>query len=135
MDARRVQGAVDRGPRLAGAEHGIRGEERTHVGDAAYPCAISIGRTPTFGGKSQQIEAHLLDFSGDVYDQPMRLEFHRFLRDQNKFDSVEALVEQLWCDVEAVRQEANGPELPGEQAGGFLKGDPETPRQTGRRQD
>ncbi len=91
------------------------GEAR--VGDVTHPCAISIGRTPTFDGQEQQIEAHLLDFSGDVYDQSMRLEFHRFLRGQEKFDSVEALVEQLRRDVAAIRREASGPELPGEPAG------------------
>ena len=91
------------------------GEAR--VGEVTHSCAISIGRTPTFDGQTQQIEAHLLDFSGDVYDQPMRLEFHRFLRGQQKFDSVEALVEQLRRDVAAIRREASGTELPGEPAG------------------
>jgi len=88
-----------------------------HVRDAAHPCAISIGRTPTFGGQRQQIEAHLVDFSENVYDQPMRLEFHRYLREQRKFDSVDDLVEQLRRDVAAIRREANGTKLPGEPAG------------------
>ena len=83
------------------------------VGDSAHPCAISIGQTPTFEGRVRQIEAHLLDFDGDLYDQSMRLEFHRHLRAQLKFESVEALVEQLRRDVAAVRQEASGSTLPG----------------------
>lgn len=75
------------------------------VGDNKYPCAISIGKTPTFDGDDILIEAHLLEFDGDLYGQPIRVEFHRRLRDQQKFDSPESLIKQLKCDVESVRNE------------------------------
>ncbi len=73
-----------------------------------YVAAISIGHTPTFHGTGQRIEAHLLDFDGDLYDQAIRIEFEHRLRDQQAFDSPEALVRQLHRDVEAVRGNVDG---------------------------
>lgn len=75
------------------------------AGKNKYPCAISIGKTPTFDGDDLQIEAHLLNFDGDLYGQPIRVEFHCRLRDQQKFDSPESLKKQLQCDVDSVRNE------------------------------
>ena len=51
------------------------------------PAAISVGWNPTFGeGRPLTVEAHLLDFSGDLYDQRLRLEFRRFLRHELRFE-------------------------------------------------
>lgn len=79
--------------------------------NVSRPCAISIGRTPTFSGDALQIEAHLLDFDGDLYDQPLRLEFHRRLRHQRKFDSADALRAQLLEDIATVRRDAGNDEI------------------------
>jgi riboflavin kinase / FMN adenylyltransferase len=68
-----------------------------------YLSAISIGTTPTFDGLDTRIEAYLLDFDGDLYGMTMRIGFERFLREQRKFSSTEALVDQLQRDVQAVR--------------------------------
>ncbi len=65
--------------------------------------AISIGSAPTFGDVPRQIEAHLLDFDGDLYGEQIRLDFLRFLREQQKFTGVEALKAQLCIDIQAVR--------------------------------
>jgi len=67
----------------------------------AHPSAINLGRRPTFYDHADRslLEAHLLDFDGDLYDQPARVRFVRRLRDELKFDSVEALVEQMGRDV------------------------------------
>jgi len=65
--------------------------------------AISIGTTPTFDGADRRIEAHLLDFDGDLYGKPIRVEFERFIRAQRAFPSADALADQLRRDVEAVR--------------------------------
>ncbi len=65
--------------------------------------AISIGSAPTFGDVSRQIEAHLLDFDGDLYGEKIQLDFLRFLREQQKFPGVDALKAQLRLDVQAVR--------------------------------
>ena len=71
----------------------------------AVPAAISIGKTPTFDGDQLRIEAHLLDFSGDLYDREIRVEFYHHLRDQKKFDSPDSLKKQLHLDIESVRNE------------------------------
>jgi len=76
---------------------------RAVVGAHAYPSAISIGRAPTFGSGKQQIEAHLLDFDADLYGQTIRIEFDRWLRGQRKFESAEALVNQVRRDIDAAR--------------------------------
>ena len=55
---------------------------------------------PTFEtGRGELIEAFLLDFDGDLYGQQLRLEFLARLRGERRFDSVEALVEQMHRDV------------------------------------
>jgi riboflavin kinase/FMN adenylyltransferase len=69
-----------------------------------WAAAINVGPAPTFGTTENRIEAHLIDFSGDVYGESARIEFHKRLRDQQKFDSPEVLAEQLSRDVSAVRE-------------------------------
>lgn len=72
-----------------------------------HPAAISVGRRPTFYGSEGEslVEAHLLDFSGDLYDQPARVTFHRPIRrGQVEFPSVDELITQMRRDVEDVRR-------------------------------
>src|SRR5262249_57486293 len=61
------------------------------------PAAISLGRRPTFYVDAQMslLEAHLLDFDGDLYGQPAKVRFHERLRGEERFESVDALVEQI----------------------------------------
>ncbi len=87
--------------KLVPGEGVYAGSGRT--GDRVYPAAISIGRAPTFSAQQVRVEAHLLDFDGDLYDQRLALTFERRLRGQEKFSSANALVEQLKRDVCAVR--------------------------------
>ncbi len=68
-----------------------------------FMAAINIGNTPTFGGTERRIEAHLLDFDGELLGESVRLELTHRLRDQRAFDSPQGLVRQLQRDVEAVR--------------------------------
>jgi len=75
-------------------------------GDAtAHVAAVSVGRNPTFEGPAAPvtIEAHLLDFTGDLYGRRLRLEMIDWLRDEQKFDSSEALIAQIGADVARVR--------------------------------
>ncbi|MCY4069212.1 MAG: bifunctional riboflavin kinase/FAD synthetase [Acidimicrobiaceae bacterium] len=69
-------------------------------------CAINIGRRPTFYEHAQQslLEAHLLDFSDDLYGCEMRVEFVDFLRSERKFEGIEQLSAQLAVDVENAAQ-------------------------------
>jgi len=70
---------------------------------ATHAAAISIGVKPTFKTASRAIEAHLLDFTGDLYGQQITLRFHRWLRDQQPFPSLDALKTQLGRDIAQVR--------------------------------
>ena len=72
------------------------------------PSAVSIGERPTFNGRQRVVEAHLLDFDGDLYGQRLRLHFVDRLRGQERFDSVAALVEQMKRDVNVARRRLSG---------------------------
>ncbi|HEV2075071.1 MAG TPA: bifunctional riboflavin kinase/FAD synthetase, partial [Thermoleophilaceae bacterium] len=67
--------------------------------------AVSVGVRPTFDtGRGLLVEAHLLDFEGDLYGETLRIAFAERLRGERRFDSTEALVEQMRRDVEEVRR-------------------------------
>jgi riboflavin kinase / FMN adenylyltransferase len=68
----------------------------------ARPAALSLGRRPTFyeDADSSVLEAHLLGFDGELYGEPARVRFVARLRDERRFDSVEALVEQMGRDCD-----------------------------------
>lgn len=70
-----------------------------------FKAAISIGMRPTVAGQNRTIEAFLLDYPGDnLYGQAMTLGLVKRLRDEQKFDSLDALVEQMQHDVALVRE-------------------------------
>jgi riboflavin kinase/FMN adenylyltransferase len=73
------------------------------VAGQAHPAATNIGRRPTFGGHRVVVEAHLLDFDGDLYGKPLRLEFLRRLRGEQRFSGPGELREQIRRDVSRVR--------------------------------
>ena len=68
------------------------------------PAVVNMGRRPTFGGGAPLLEAHLLDFSGDLYGRTVRLEFLARLRDEERFPDAAALLAQIRRDVEAARR-------------------------------
>lgn len=75
------------------------------IGDEKYMAAVNLGTNPTFTPDKQtlNVEAYLLDFNRDIYGEMMRLEFAARLRDEMKYDSVEALIRQIRLDVEQTR--------------------------------
>ena len=79
-----------------------------------WPAAVNIGRRPTFGTPEapegtpfdpalDRLEAHLDGFSGDLYGRTIELEFHRRLRGERKFSSLDSLKQQIVRDVESLR--------------------------------
>jgi riboflavin kinase/FMN adenylyltransferase len=64
---------------------------------------VNVGERPTFGGAGLVVEAHLLDFAGDLYDARLRLSFQARLRGEERFASAEALVARIHEDVRAAR--------------------------------
>jgi len=65
--------------------------------------AANIGTKPTFGGSAVTVEVHLLDWSGDLYGQEVRVEFLERLRPERRFASVSELTTQIQRDVEEAR--------------------------------
>ena len=80
-----------------------RGDTSSALG--VYKAAVNIGTNPTFTPDNQtlNVEAYLLDFDQDIYDETVTLEFVQRLRDEMKYDSVNALVEQIGRDVKQTR--------------------------------
>jgi riboflavin kinase / FMN adenylyltransferase len=73
------------------------------------PAAVSIGVRPTFNtGRGELIEAYILDFDGDLYGSRLSIEFLERLRGERRFDTPEALVEQMHRDVARTREIAAG---------------------------
>ncbi|MCE2808747.1 MAG: bifunctional riboflavin kinase/FAD synthetase [Actinobacteria bacterium] len=68
-------------------------------------CAISLGRRPTFYefADTSLLEAHLIDFDADLYGQELAVQFVAHLRNELKFDSVDALIAQMGKDVDQCR--------------------------------
>jgi riboflavin kinase / FMN adenylyltransferase len=65
-----------------------------------YPAAVNVGVRPTFEtGRGLLVEAHLIGFEGDLYRQTLRIAFLERMRGEKRFESVEALVEQMNLDV------------------------------------
>ncbi len=69
------------------------------------PAALSLGRRPTFYEDAEMslLEAYLLDFEDDLYDEPARVEFVAHLRSQARFESTRALIDQMARDVTTTR--------------------------------
>ena len=70
-----------------------------------YPAAVNVGVRPTFEtGRGLLVEAHLIDFDGDLYGEELRIAFIERMRGEKRFDSVDALVEQMRRDVAEARE-------------------------------
>jgi riboflavin kinase/FMN adenylyltransferase len=64
---------------------------------------VSIGTNPHFDGVERRVEAHLLDFDGDLYGERLVVELWNRIREQRRFDSLEELVAAIDDDVERTR--------------------------------
>lgn len=72
--------------------------------DGWLPAMLNIGTRPTFDGSTTTIEANIFDFNDDIYGQPMTIAFCFRLRNEQRFDSVEALEEQLYKDRKEIEK-------------------------------
>lgn len=72
---------------------------RIKIGDQWWGGAANIGVRPTFDNGARLVEVFVLDFSGDLYDQVVEVQFIKRLRPELKFDNVHALIEQMQRDV------------------------------------
>lgn len=75
-----------------------------HVDEARYGAAVSIGNNPTFGDVPEKtVEAHAIDVHLDLYGSVVELEFVEYIRPMHKFDSADALAEQMGLDELRIR--------------------------------
>lgn len=76
------------------------------VGGNFYPSVTNVGLRPTFENQapSLRVETHLLDLSQDLYGSDVRLEFVDYLRTEQRFPSVQALVDQIHTDIDKARE-------------------------------
>src|SRR6266853_6222085 len=82
---------------------------RVHgVGSTALPGVASLGTRPTIGGVEALLEAHLFDFSGELYGREIEVEFAAKLRDEASFPTLEALTAQMRRDAADARRILNG---------------------------
>lgn len=77
---------------------------RVRFGNEWHDGAASIGVRPTFEGRTRLVEVYVLDWSGDLYDQVIEVQFVKRLRDELKFESVDELVAQMQQDVQDARK-------------------------------
>jgi riboflavin kinase/FMN adenylyltransferase len=70
---------------------------------APLKAAVSVGTNPTFSGRERRVEAFVLDVDEDFYGQRVAIDFVTKLRDMERFDTSDALVEQMHDDVRQTR--------------------------------
>jgi riboflavin kinase / FMN adenylyltransferase len=76
------------------------------VGPQQHRAVVNVGVRPTFGESELAVEAHVIDFAGDLYGERVRLTFLRRLRDERKFPSIDELRRQIALDVASAREGA-----------------------------
>ena len=69
-----------------------------------YPAVVNVGVRPTFSPGELAVEAHIIDFAGDLYGKTLRIRTVKKLRDERRFPNLDTLVEQLGRDVEIARE-------------------------------
>ena len=72
---------------------------KCRVAEQDYPTLVHIGTNPTVGNRSITVEGYLTGFEGDLYGQQLCFRLERFVRGEQKFDSLDALREQISKDL------------------------------------
>jgi len=90
----------------------------------ARPAAVSVGTNPQFGSERRRVEAHVLDFDGDLYGHRVSVGFAHRLRGQAVFADVEELAAQMRADVDQARRLLTSPPGGTVRSGGFSRPTP-----------
>jgi riboflavin kinase / FMN adenylyltransferase len=110
--------AVDDGMLVpAGGVYAVRARvvaatDGTPVDEPPAPAVVNVGTRPTFDGVDVSVEAHLLDADRDLYGTTLALSFVARLRDEQRFDGIDALVARIHADIEEARSVLDGRERP-----------------------
>ena len=92
-------------PHVLVPSHGVYVTRATLEDGSSYAAVTNVGTRPTVNnGSDVTVEACLLDFEGDLYGKTLRVEFFQHLRDEIRFDSLDALKAQIAADAETTRQ-------------------------------
>lgn len=83
---------------------GVYAGTLTHPDGRRLPAVTSIGTNPTFNGIGTRIETHVLDFDEELYGAAVAADLRRFLRGQQRFDDVDALIAAMHDDVRRARR-------------------------------
>ncbi len=77
---------------------------RARVGGKVYGAITNVGSNPTFGNEKKSIETFIFDFDESIYGRPFTLEWIDYIRGEKKFESPEALVEQIHKDIAQAKE-------------------------------
>ena len=86
----------------ADSKHIEEGSKCAEVNSITYKAAVSVGTSPTFEQAKANVEAHILDFEGNLYGKTITLEFAKYLRPMKKFENTQDLIDAISTDVEQV---------------------------------
>jgi riboflavin kinase / FMN adenylyltransferase len=84
--------------------YGIYAVRATLDDGSEHPGVASLGIRPTFDPPQELLETHLLDFDGDLYGRKIEVALHAFIREERKFESVDALVAEMHKDEAVARK-------------------------------
>ena len=79
-------------------------QSKVYIDGKTYKGVTNIGTRPTFDGEEKTIETHIIDFNQDIYGKLVTVELIKFIRDEQKFDSVNELVSQIKKDINQVKK-------------------------------
>jgi riboflavin kinase/FMN adenylyltransferase len=91
-------------PGIAMPRRGVYAVRAGRTADEDRAGVANVGVRPTFAGSDEVLEVHLLDLDEDLYGAELRVRFHDRIRDEERFESVDALVRQIGGDVEEARR-------------------------------
>lgn len=92
-------------PHVLVPSHGVYATRVILPNGASYAAVTNVGTRPTVNnGADITVESWLLDYDGDLYGQTVRVEFHEHIRDEVRFDSLDALKAQITADAETTRR-------------------------------
>lgn len=83
---------------------GVYSVQVTTADGTSHKALLNIGTNPTVGGSERTLEVHIPDFSGDLYGQPITVEFARYIREEHKFTSVDTLRKQIQQDLNSLNE-------------------------------
>jgi len=73
---------------------------RIYIDGKSYPSVTNIGKNPTFGENKRTVETYIINYSGNLYERELKIDFIERLRGEKRFESVEDLIRQMTADVQ-----------------------------------